>query len=390
MDYLMRSFALLFCALLLGATAAAQADSLTDLRRPSSTIPGCVNDWGPLGTGSGMTKPTCEGKAAVAEWNEHAAAINAARDTLANAANWPAKAAPLAVIDALNICAGAADAMARLYHPVPASPHDDAAVLAWMRVWLEQAKLPIPVTIGDGFRSLAAALAKPGLLRQERNTLYGEAAMFSTRESALAAERGAQVERQTDAAVRAAHLEALKAAENAEAGHPQLDIAAAIAAAAGPDHPAIARRQTAQLTQSLAAHPDHSGYRAQTRRAFAAIPDALIGITAIALILVVVGFRRLVDRLGFRRAAGFSLLLLVTLPASWLPLALLHAVTGWPDGWLAWLLWPVLFVALLVLGRSYCRAACAASGPSCSARRRRPPTARPILAGHARLALAGI
>ena len=42
--------------------------------------------------------------------------------------------------------------------------------------------------------------------------------------------------------------------------------------------------------------------------------------------------------------------MLVALPASWLPLALLHAVTGWPDGWLAWLLWPVLFVALLVVG----------------------------------------
>jgi hypothetical protein len=35
----MRSLALLFCALLLGATAA-DADSLSDLRRPSSTIPG--------------------------------------------------------------------------------------------------------------------------------------------------------------------------------------------------------------------------------------------------------------------------------------------------------------------------------------------------------------
>jgi hypothetical protein len=36
----MRSLALLFCALLLGAAAAAHADSLSDLRRPSSTIPG--------------------------------------------------------------------------------------------------------------------------------------------------------------------------------------------------------------------------------------------------------------------------------------------------------------------------------------------------------------
>ena len=46
----MRSLAVLFCALMLGATAAADADSLTNLRRPSSTVPGCVNHWGPLGT----------------------------------------------------------------------------------------------------------------------------------------------------------------------------------------------------------------------------------------------------------------------------------------------------------------------------------------------------
>jgi hypothetical protein len=83
----MRCLALLACALLLSITSA-RADSLADQRRPSSTIPGCVNDWGPLGTGS-VAEPTCEGKAALAEWNEHAAAINAARDTLANASNWP-------------------------------------------------------------------------------------------------------------------------------------------------------------------------------------------------------------------------------------------------------------------------------------------------------------
>ena len=346
----MRCLALLFCVLLLGITAAARADLLTDLRAPSSTISGCVNEWGPLGTGSGMTKPTCEGEAALAEWNEHAAVINAARDTLANAANWPDKAAPLTVIDALQHCAGVADAMTRLYHSAPSSPHDDAEILAWMRVWLEQAKLPIPVTISDGFRTLAAALKRPDLRHQERNALYGEAAMFASRERALAAERRTEVQHQTDNAVRATYRAALTAAENAEAGHPQPNLGAAIAAAAGSDHPAIAERQTAQLARSLAAHPDQAGYQARTRSTLAAIPDALIGITAIALILVVLGFRRLVDRLGIRGAVGFSLLLLVMPLASWLPLALLHAVTGWPDGWLAWLLWPVLFVVLLVLG----------------------------------------
>jgi hypothetical protein len=114
MDYSMRSLALLSCALLLGATAVAHADSLADLRRPSSTVLGCVNHWGLFGTGSGIADPTCEGKAALAEWNKHAVAINTARDTLANAANSPDKTAPLVVVDTLDACAAAADAMARL------------------------------------------------------------------------------------------------------------------------------------------------------------------------------------------------------------------------------------------------------------------------------------
>lgn len=37
--------------------------SLADLRTPSSTIPRCVNDWGPLET----AQPTCEAKAVLAQ-----------------------------------------------------------------------------------------------------------------------------------------------------------------------------------------------------------------------------------------------------------------------------------------------------------------------------------
>ena len=138
--------------------------------------------------------------------------------------------------------------------------------------------------------------------------------------------------------MRAAHRVALTAAKAAANGHPQKNAGAAIAAAAGPRYRAIAQEQTLQLDRSLAAHPDQGGHPTQTGRAFAAIPDASIGITTVALILVVLSFRRFVDRLGIRGALGFSLLLLVTLPASWLPLALLHAITGWPDGLLTWLL----------------------------------------------------
>jgi hypothetical protein len=71
------------------------------------------------------------------KWNEHAAAINAASDTLARAANSPDEAAPLVIIDTFDACAAAADMMARLYRPAPSPPHDNAAVLGWMRNWLE-------------------------------------------------------------------------------------------------------------------------------------------------------------------------------------------------------------------------------------------------------------
>jgi type IV secretion system protein VirD4 len=55
-------------------------------------------------------------------------------------------------------------------------------------------------------------------------------------------------------------------------------------------------------------------------------------------------------RLGTAGAVELSLLLLVALPLSWLPSALLHAVTGWPDGWIAFILWLALFAILLGCG----------------------------------------
>jgi Type IV secretory system Conjugative DNA transfer len=112
----------------------------------------------------------------------------------------------------------------------------------------------------------------------------------------------------------------------------------------------VAQEQTHQLNQSLAAHPDQDGYAARTRRALAAIPDAFLWIGGIALFAVAVGFRPLAMRLGTAGAVEFPLLLLVTLPLSWLPLALLHAVTGWPDGWIALVLWLAVVGLLLLCG----------------------------------------
>jgi hypothetical protein len=250
-------------AALLTVVPAARADSLSDVRQPSSTIPDCVNDWGPLGTGSGVVQPTCEGKVSLAEWNEHAAAVNTARDLLVQASDLPDRADPQAVVNALNACAAAADAMTRLYHPAEPRPRGLADVLAWMRPWFERQRLAIPDSIGAGFRTLAGALAQPGILRQDRIAIYRQAAVFATRESELAAELGGDVQRQTDAAVRAAHTAALEAALAVENGRGQPDPAAAIAVAAGPGHPAVAQEQTRQLNQSLAAHPDQDGYPAR-------------------------------------------------------------------------------------------------------------------------------
>lgn len=329
----------------------ARADSLADLRQPSSTIPGCVNNWGPLGTGADVVEPTCEGKAALAEWNKHAVIVNAGRDTLVNAANGPDKADPRAVLDALKAAAAAADAMERLYQSGPSGQRDFADVLAWMRPWFERQKLPVPASIGEGLRTLAGLLAQLRLSRPDRDALYGQASIFATRESELAAELGGEVQRQTDAAARAAHVAALQAAEAAEKGHPPVpDAGAAIAAAAGPRHPAIARGQAEQLARSLAAHPDQGGSRAQIGRALGAIPGAFLGLGVLVLAVVIISFRSLAARYGLRQAAGTSLLLLFGLPLSWLPLALLHAVSGWPDGWIAFLLWVAAYGVLFVAG----------------------------------------
>ena len=51
--------------LLVSAWHVAHADTLADLNSPSSTIPGCSNNW----TGI-ATQNTCESKAEVAKWGK--------------------------------------------------------------------------------------------------------------------------------------------------------------------------------------------------------------------------------------------------------------------------------------------------------------------------------
>jgi len=336
-------------ALLLRA-GAVDADSLADLGKPSSSIAGCVNDWGPLGTGAGVGS-TCEGRATRAAWTEHEAAVAVARDTLLSASNWPDKVDPLAVVNALEAAAGAADAMARLYHAPEPRPGDFADVLGWMRPWFERRKLPVPASIGDGFRTIKGALDRPVLHRQDRKALLDDAALFATRESELAAELAADMERQTDAAVRAAHRAAVLAAEAAERGERPAGAGAAIAREAGPGFQAIAQDQASRLDQSLAAHPNQGGYGARTDRAMAAMLAGFLWVAGFALIVVAIGFRGLLARFGVRRAVGFSALFLLALPVSWLPIALLHALTGWPGrGVFGVVAWFALLAVLLVGG----------------------------------------
>lgn len=58
-------------------------------RRDDGARAGCVNDWGPLGTGAGVVAPTCEAKATCTAWDKQAAALDAARDIVVTAADRP-------------------------------------------------------------------------------------------------------------------------------------------------------------------------------------------------------------------------------------------------------------------------------------------------------------
>ncbi len=109
---------LLVLALLLSAIVA-HAETLADLRKPASSIAGCVNHWGPGGTGEDAG-PTCEGKAALAAWDTQARIIDAARDVLVRASDLPPdRAKSQVVVDALNRSAAAAHALEQLYQPGP-------------------------------------------------------------------------------------------------------------------------------------------------------------------------------------------------------------------------------------------------------------------------------
>ena len=79
---------------------------------------------------------------------------------------------------------------------------------------------------------------------------YDQAAVFAIREGELAAELGTDVERQTDDAVRAAHIAALEAAQAVENGRSPSEAGKAITAAAGPGHGVHPKTGAMGLTRS--------------------------------------------------------------------------------------------------------------------------------------------
>ena len=290
---------LLVLALLLSATVA-RADTLADLRKPTSAIAGCVNHWGPGGTGEDAG-PTCEGKAALAAWDTQARIIDAARDVLVRASDLPPdRTRSQVVVDALNRGAAAADALERLYQPGPDGRQDFVSVLAWMRPWFEYQNLLRPASIADGFRILAQAAARPDLSAPDRTALYGQAAAVSTRASELAAELGGDVGRQTDAAVYAVHRAALQVAASVEKGRPRPDIDARLASAVDSGHQAIALAETRWLTRSLAEHPNQGRYVARTGRLLGAIPNTALSIGVFALLGMALLFPRMRAQHGTR------------------------------------------------------------------------------------------
>jgi IMP cyclohydrolase len=329
------------------ASGAARADSVADLARPSSTIPGCVNDWNALD----HVTQTCEGKAEAQLWQERATAINTARDVITDASRNPDHADQAAVLNALSTLASAADAITATYHPGPRDPDAFAATLAWMRLRFQDYQLPIPASLGDGFREFLGILKNPALLRVERNTAYDRSAILAGALSEAVTESIEQVVQATDAAVLAAHQAAVVAARSAEDGHYNAAAAgSAIRAAAGADHVALAEGQIHILDEVLARHPAESGYAARTGRKLAAIPKGLLGLVGLCVFLVVISFKQRMIRFGLRSAVEGSLLFMAAAIVSWLPVVLLFAIGVLPGGIVPGLLWLALFGVLFTGG----------------------------------------
>jgi type IV secretory pathway TraG/TraD family ATPase VirD4 len=326
----------------------AQADSVADLARPSSSIPGCVNVWT-----SGYTGETsCEARATDQQWRSWQATIATASAVIMTAAHAPEHADPSAVISALQTLAVMADAVTAQYHPGPKDPDILGATLRWMHARFAAFHLPRPARLGDGFRTLAENLSQPHLgviargLVYDRSTALADALMEAVRDDKAAAVEA------TNTAVYQTHRAAMQAAEAAESGtFNAAHATAAIAAAAGPDHTAIAAAETRILLASVAHHPNQAHYLARTHRRLAEIPNGLLGLIGVGLLLMVIGLARTVPVYGLRRAVAGSLMVIAVAAASWLPMILLLSLGLLPNGIVPGLVWLICIGLVLRYGR---------------------------------------
>jgi type IV secretory pathway TraG/TraD family ATPase VirD4 len=345
-------FVLGFAIAPLFAHNGAEADSVADLNRPSSLIPGCLNYWNVSDPRN--SEQTCEGKAAVQSWQERSTTIITARNVLMDASRSPDRADQETAIGALNSLAAVTDAITSTYRPQSPLPDNFATTLAWMKLQFQSYQLPVPATLGDGFRTLSGILSKPALLISDRNTAYDRASIIANALSEAVTGTLPSIEADADAAVFKTHQATLNAAQAAENGSYNITAAtAAIAAAAGPGHETIANGYTKMLTASLAQHATQAGYVDRTGRQLIKIPSGLIGLLAVCAFLVLVSFRRRMALNGFKNALEGSVLFMAAAAFSWLPMVFLLDVGILRGGIWPGLLWLALFGILFVGGNRF-------------------------------------
>ena len=336
------------------ANAPAHAESMEDLYAPSSTIPGCLNDWSALQMGN-----TCEAKVARATWEERQSAVTMAVSAIVSASRAPDRVAEGDVLNALKALAAAADA-ARSAYLAPARGVDQLArFFHTARVDSENWTLPMPVLYGDVFRSLAVALQKPATLRSEKATLYDRAARLALLLNEIIGVTINEAVQQVETATLQAHLAARQADNAVRAGGTRGNADAAITAAAE-NHPDIAQAQITQLNQSLAAHPDQGRYANRVARnlrdlfslwTIVSFGLGVVGSTVLTVVMYGAVFSVLMT-VRIKAPLPFLVMMwrrqLVALPVSWLLLTPVGALAaGSLDGWPSVIIWLGVFGILM-------------------------------------------
>jgi type IV secretory pathway TraG/TraD family ATPase VirD4 len=325
---------------------------------PSSTVPGCTNTWKGGDPGFNDVKDpqsgahTCEAVAAVHLWEERASSAQLAINTIVNASRDAARANATEVGQALDTCARLAADIEQDYHPKANEQNRIADLLAWMRQRFESFNLPVPASVDAGFRTLAKIVENPYALKVDLANAYDRGAIVGTAFNEAINETVPQIATDTDAVVMVTHNAAAHAAIAAETQPYNHDAArAAIFAAAGPDHAALAEQYLQVLDTAAATHPNASGYVAQTGRRLDAIPVNLLGLVVVCAIGAAVTFKRRMAMNGVARALLGSLIFIGAAVGSWLPLILLNALGLFPDtGWVPWVVWLAIFGIVFVGG----------------------------------------